>query len=118
MDPQKPLPEGEQQQQDFWQSADQILKAGEQAAQLLNSPLFNHVYRQQMEDTVNQWLTCEPKEVNKRESLYYQARAQQEMATRMATFIEQAQVMKNQLAENAAPDVKRSEYLDGQGFIQ
>jgi len=102
--------------EDFWKGAQQVIAAGERAAQLLNSPEFNLAYRMQMEDTINLWLSSEPKEQNKRESLYYQAMAQAQMATRMQAFVEQAQRL---LAEQHAtddPDTRRANYLDTQGF--
>ena len=116
MDQQKHSPGDEQSQEDFWQNAQEILQAGEQAAQLLSSPLFNYVYKQQMEATINEWITSAPKEVNKRESLYHQVQAQGQMATRMAEIVEQAQVVQQKVAENDAPAAKQNEYLDTQGF--
>ena len=106
----------EQSSEDFWNAAQEMMAAGQQAAQLLNAPVFNMAYRLQMEDTINQWLTTEPKEVNKRESLYYQAQAQVLMANRMQGFIEQAQVIAQKQAERQDPNVKRNEFLDTQGF--
>ena len=102
--------------EDFWQGAQEILQAGEQAAQLLNSQLFNVAYRMQMEDTINQWLTSEPKETMKRDSLYHQAKAQAQMATRMQGFIEQAQVVLVKQNAEQDPSVKRADFLDKQGF--
>lgn len=102
--------------EDFWNAAQQIMAAGEEAARLLNSPIFNLAYRQQMEDTINQWLVSEPKETNKRDSLYYQARAQVAMAERMQGFIEQAQRLAAEQAERQSPEAKHNQYLDTQGF--
>lgn len=116
MDPKSNLDEEGKQQPDFWQNAQEVLNAGEQAARLLQSPVFNMAYRHQMEDTVNQWLTSSPKESNKRDSLYYQAKALVEMATRMSGFVEQAQrIMAEQGAERD-PSRKQADYLDTQGF--
>lgn len=116
MDPNQQSNESEQSSEDFWNAAQEMMAAGHQAAQLLDSQIFNTAYRLQMEDTINQWLTSEPKEVNKRESLYHQARAQVAMATRMQAFVEQAQVLAQKQAERHDPERKRNEYLDNQGF--
>lgn len=103
-------------QPDFWQNAQEILSAGEQAARLLQAPVFNLAYRQQMEDTVNQWLTSSPKESNKRDSLYYQAKALVQMATRMNGFVEQAQRVLVEQGADQDPKRKQADYLDTQGF--
>ena len=118
MDQNEHSQDGEQSQQDYWQTAQELMAAGERAAQLLRSDVFNVAYRLQMEDTINQWLTSEPKETNKRDSLYYQAKAQVAMATRMQSFVEQAQVLLQKQAEKHDPKRNRAEYLDTQGFIQ
>lgn len=106
----------ENSQQEYWQAAQEMMAAGEQAAQLLNSPVFNVAYRAQMEDTINQWLTSEPKEQNKRDSLYYQAQAQVAMATRMQSFVEQAQRLHEEQRKKQDPKQQRAEYLETQGF--
>lgn len=108
--------DGETSSQDFWKGAQQVIAAGERAAQLLQSPEFNLAYRMQMEDTINLWLSSEPKEQNKRESLYYQAMAQAQMATRMQSFVEQAQRILAQQHAEGDPEAKRANYLDTQGF--
>ena len=118
MDRNKNSQDGEQSQEDFWQTAQELMAAGEKASRLLNSDVFNIAYRLQMEDTINQWLASEPKETNKRDSLYYQAKAQVAMATRMQSFVEQAQVLLQKQAEKHDPKRNRAEYLDAQGFIQ
>ena len=116
MDPNQHKSEDGQSQEEFWNAAQEMMQAGSQAAHLLNAPVFNLAYRLQMEDTINQWLTSEPKESNKRDSLYHQARAQVAMATRMQGFIEQATVLQQQQAAKSDPNAKHAEYLDTQGF--
>jgi hypothetical protein len=108
--------DGENSPQDFWQNAQELMQAGSEAARLLNSEVFNLAYRLQMEDTVNQWLTSEPKETNKRDSLYYQSQALVAMATRLQSFVEQAQVIMQKQAATQDPRGKHAEYLDTQGF--
>jgi hypothetical protein len=116
MDRSKNSPNGEHSQQDYWQAAQEMMRAGEEAARLLNSPVFNLAYRAQMEDTINQWLTSEPKETNKRDSLYHQAQAQVAMATRMQSFVEQAEMLRAEQDTKQSEEHKRNEYLDTQGF--
>ena len=116
MDPSNKQQDGEGSSQDFWQGAQEMMAAGERAAQLLNSDVFNLAYRLQMEDTINQWLTSEPKETNKRDSLYYQAQAQVAMATRMQSMVEQAQALLAKQNAEHDPKRKRADYLDTQGF--
>ena len=116
MDQKSKKPENKQSQEDYWNAAQEMMQAGVEASQMLNSSVFNMAYRLQMEDTINQWLTSEPKETNKRDSLYYQAKAQVAMATRMQGFIEQATVLQQKQAEQSDPSVKHAEYLDTQGF--
>jgi hypothetical protein len=116
MDQSKKASDGEQSSQDFWQGAQEMMAAGERAAQLLNSDVFNLAFRLQMEDTINQWMTTEPKEQNKRESLYYQVQSQVAMATRMQSFVEQAQVLLEKQSQERDPSAKRNNYLDTQGF--
>jgi hypothetical protein len=116
MTPNDNLSDDETSPPDFWQNAQQVLQAGEQASRLLQSPVFNMAYRMQMEDTINRWLTSKPKETNLRDSLYYEAQAQVAMTTKLQAFVEQAQaVLAAQAAEHDGRG-KRAEYLDTQGF--
>ena len=101
---------------EFWQNAQQVMQAGQEAAQLLNAEVYNLTYRMKMEDLINQWLTTQPKEQNRRESLYYQAMALREVTQGLSALVEQANVILEKQSAAQDPAAKRNEYLNNQGF--
>ena len=116
MDQKENLGDGANSTEEFWQNAQQVLQAGQDAATLLNAPVYNLTYRMKMEGLINEWMTTSPKEVNRRESLYYQTQALREVTQGLSSLVEQANVILAEQSARQDPSAKQNEYLDTQGF--
>jgi len=73
-----------------------ILEAGNQAAQLLNSPIFNIAYRETVNRFFNEWLTTKVDHSKERETIYSRVTALQTVATTLSEFVQQAETIQQQ----------------------
>ena len=70
---------------------DQIIQSGEDAAQLLNSPIYNLAVNSVVEDLGAEMLRSEPHEHNRREWLYNQGSALGRVNQKLVEFVQMAQ---------------------------
>ena len=94
----------------------QVMAMGEQASQLLNSPVYNMAYQRLLNQKFQQWLTTDPKEERKRESMYCQAQGLIEITELMAGAVEDAQRILSERQAQNDPNVQQQQYMDTQGF--
>jgi len=95
-------------------SLQHALQMGAEASKMLSSPLYNVMYQEKMRELHDQWLSSEPKEERKRESLYWQARGLIELTENMGELVTQAQVIMQ--SQSDAENAQTQQYLDEQGF--
>ncbi len=98
------------------ESLQRIMQVGSQASELLASPVYNMVYQRLMTDLHGQWLTTEPKEERKRESLWMQAKGLEKVTISLSGAVEDAHRVLQENAQKQDPKQKENEYLDNQGF--
>jgi hypothetical protein len=98
------------------QSVQEILALGEQASQLLNSPVYNVMYNLQLRNVFSQFLETSPKEVNKREGLYHEAQGLINLTEKMGGLVEEAQRVLREQEEKRDPRRAAADYEDRQGF--
>ena len=76
-----------------------MLSLGEEAGQLLNSPVYNLAHRSVVQNLQDEWMTTLPHEKEKREGLYQRIQALMAVAEEMAMMVEQArQISDDELA--------------------
>jgi len=93
-----------------------IVQIGEHASKVLGSPVYNVMYRQELDKMFQEWLITTPKEVNKREGLWHQAQGLINITSAMGAAAQDAQrVLQKQQAQND-PQQNTQDYLDTQGF--
>ena len=68
----------------------QAIAHGQEAAQLLNSPVFNLAFESTITDLQKEWLESHPEEVKKREWLYAKAQALGHVALELSGFAREA----------------------------
>jgi ribosomal protein L22 len=93
-----------------------ILRIGEQASQLLNNPVYNMAYQQLLNVKFQEWMSSSPKEQAKREGLYTQAKGLVEVTELLASAVEDAQRVQQDLNMQNDPLRQQQEYADQQGF--
>lgn len=99
---------------DSGQTLAQIVRAGEEAARMLQSPVYNMAHRMVLDEKIQAWAASQPKEREKRESLYYEVQALGAIAQTMAGMVERSiQVLSS---STDGPDRAERDYLDRQGF--
>lgn len=74
-------------------SAQEILSQGEEAAQLLNSPIYNLAYRSVVQRLQDDWISTKAHEREKREGLYQMVQGLSAVANEMNMMIEQAKML-------------------------
>ena len=74
----------------------QILEAGQQAAQLLNSPIFNLAYRETVNRFFNEWLQTKVGHSNERETIFSRVTSLQAVANTLSEYVQQAEVLMQQ----------------------
>ena len=80
-------------------SSQQILSSGEQAATLLDSPVFNLAHRSVVQNLQDEWMATKPHEKEKREGLYQMIRGLSAVSGELAMMIEHAKrVSEDELA--------------------
>lgn len=92
----------------------QILEVGRAASETLNSPVYNLVHRQAVDEIIQQWATTEPKETAKREDLWKEFQCLAKAAMRMQSHVENAHRVLEQ--QNSEQERQEADYLDRQGF--
>jgi len=92
----------------------QVLEAGAQASKLLESPIYNQVYQMQINDIFAQWLSTEPKEERRRESLWHQAQGLKGSAEAMGGMVKYAKTLLDE--QSKSHEARESAALDTQGF--
>ena len=105
---------GHSPENDYGVPLEQIIHMGEQAAQLLNSPVYNLSHRMALDQTIQEWAATQPKEREKRESLWFELQALGRVAQTMAGMVERAQQAAQ--ARNEEQENADRYYLDRQGF--
>lgn len=93
-----------------------VLQVGEQASKLLNSQVYNMAYQQLLNQKFQDWMASTPKEVNKRESLFMQAKGLVEVTELLASAVEDATRVQQNLNTQNDPHAQGQEFLDQQGF--
>jgi len=93
---------------------EQIKVSGEQAAQLLNSPIYNLAVNSVVEDLGQEILRSEPHEHNRREWLYTQGAAIGRMNTKLVEFVQLAQSL--HMTDIAAEENAQHEEDASRGF--
>jgi len=99
---------------DYGMPLQQILQLGQLSAQLLSNPAYNIAHRMAIDQAIQEWASTQPKEREKRESLYYEVQALGRVAQTMAGMVERAQQASE--AQNAHQANSEQDYLDRQGF--
>ena len=97
-------------------SAQQILSSGEEAARLLDSPVYNLAHRSVIQNLQDEWMATRPHEKEKREGLYQMIRGLSTVSGELAMMIEQAKRVGED--ELAAERKKRqvTDYDENTGF--
>ena len=81
-------------------TVDEILKLGEEASLLLDSPIYNLAHRSVVQSLQDEWVATSPHETQKREGLYQRVQALSMVAAEMAMMIARAQGLEdNELAK-------------------
>jgi hypothetical protein len=82
------------------QSAQEILSSGEEAARLLDSPVFNLAHRSVVINLQDEWISTKAHEREKREGLYQMVRALSAVSSELGMMVEQAKrVNEDELAQ-------------------
>ena len=85
---------------DVQQSANEILSSGEEAARLLDSPVFNLAHRSVIVNLQDEWISTKAHEREKREGLYQMVRGLSAVSSELAMMVEQAKrVSEDELAQ-------------------
>ena len=105
---------GRQPENDYGMPLQQIIAMGEHASQLLQSPVYNLAHRMSLDSVIQEWSACQPKEREKRESLWHELQALGRTAQTLAGMVERAQQAAHAQSESATQ--AENEYLDQQGF--
>ena len=74
-------------------SAAEMLGQGEEAARLLDSPVYNLAHRSVIQSLQDEWMMTEPREREKREGLYQRIRALSMISSELAMMVEQARMI-------------------------
>ena len=95
-------------------SAAEILSLGEQAATLLDAPVYNLAHRSVIQNLQDEWMSTQPHEREKREGLYQMIRGLSAISAEMAMMIEQARLLtETELTEERKLQLA---YDENQGF--
>lgn len=92
----------------------QIIQMGEQAASLLNSPVYLTAHQLVVNGLIEQLVGSEPKEREKRESLYLEIRAMGHAARQLSEMTARAKELLERQAQEQSSS--HADYLDRQGF--
>ena len=96
-------------------SAAEILSLGEQAANLLNAPVYNLAHRSVIQNLQDEWMATQPHEREKREGLYQMIRGLSAISSEMAMMVEKARQMgDDELAQERKLQLA---YDENQGFM-
>ena len=71
----------------------QILEAGMQAQNTLQSPIFGRAYQETINFYFNEWLSTQVDHVKKREEIYFRLRGLQDAAQTLAGYVQQAETI-------------------------
>ena len=93
-----------------------VISVGEEASKLLNSPVYNIAYQQVLNQKFQEWLTSDPKEERRRESLFLQAKALTEVTELLGSAVQDAQRVSHMQREANDPNLQMQDYTDQQGF--
>ena len=77
----------------------QILEAGLQAQNLLQSQIFGRAYQETINYYFNEWLSTQVDHSKKREEIYFRLRGLQDAAQTLAGFVQQAETIGQQQEE-------------------
>ena len=77
----------------------QILEAGLQAQNLLQSQIFGQAYQETINYYFNEWLSTQVDHSKKREEIYFRLRGLQDAAQTLAGFVQQAETIGQQQEE-------------------
>ena len=90
----------------------QIMQIGEEAAQLLQAPVYQLAYRTLLDEAFADWLASHPKEREKRESLWCEAQGLIKMTEKLQTAVEHAA----NLLQQQKDERPQGSSLENQGF--
>ena len=99
---------------DLGLSPQQVMEAGQAAARLLNQPVYNLAHRAAIDEIIENWAQTQPKETNRRESLWHELQALARGSVRLASLVNRAEEMLERQASQGARD--QQDNLDTQGF--
>ena len=74
----------------------QILEAGMQAQNTLQSPIFGRAYQETINFYFNEWLSTQVDHAKKREEIYFRLRGLQDAAQTLAGYVQQAETIGQQ----------------------
>ena len=77
----------------------QILEAGMQAQNTLQSPIFGRAYQETINYYFNEWLSTQVDHAKKREEIYFRLRGLQDAAQTLAGYVQQAETIVSQQDE-------------------
>lgn len=72
-------------------STEEILNLGEEAARLLNEPIFQTAFEATIQNYQDDWIATLPKESQKREALYNKVQAAGDVAKDLAAMVQASQ---------------------------
>jgi endo-alpha-1,4-polygalactosaminidase (GH114 family) len=93
---------------------DEVLVRGEEAARLLESPVYQLAHNMAIESVVEEWISTEEGETQKRESMWREIRALALTQDMLVALINQAQ--QQNLTQEQAAEQDLNRYEDEQGF--
>ena len=95
-------------------SIQEMLSQGEEAARLLDSPVYNLAHRSVFQSIQDEWATSSPHETQKREGLFQQIRAMSAVANEMSMMVTRAQAINDD--ELAKERKLQIDYDENAGF--
>ena len=88
-----------------------VLQTGMEAAQLMNSQIFQIAYQETLNHYFNEWLSTQVDHSKKREEIYFRLRGLQDSAQTLAGYVAQADtIQKQQQQEPNQYGFKAEEY--------
>lgn len=73
-----------------------VLQTGMEAAQLMNSQIFQMAYQETLNHYFNEWLSTQVDHSRKREEIYFRLRGLQDSAQTLAGYVAQAETIQQQ----------------------
>lgn len=78
------------------QNTQQLINIGQEAARLLNSPVFNLAYRQTLDQLFSEFADSQPAHTKERDSIHQETHALGRVVSRLQAFIKTAEMALDQ----------------------